>query len=129
MKRTGLLIVILLIATTQPSAQARQTETGSGIGLLQTCRLYFEFLGRTGAGQEETFEQDPFGMGYCAGLVRGTANMAVSLMPNRVCLPAGTTAAQAVWVIVQYLEDNPQTLPEPDTELVLRALEGAYRCP
>ena len=131
MKRAGLLLVMLLVATAQPSdtGRASQDTTGSGTQLIQTCRLYFEYLGRTGAGREETFDQNPSGMGYCAGLVRGVVNMAQSFMPDRVCLPSGSTTAQAVWVVVQYLEQNPIALSNEDSELVLRALENTYRCP
>jgi len=102
----------------------------SGARLLEQCQLYFEFLGRTGAGQEETFADDPFGLGYCAGLVRGVAVMAKTLMPTRVCLRADTSTANAVWTIIQYLETlEPETLVEPDAELVLRSLEKTFRCP
>jgi hypothetical protein len=131
MRQTGLLALILLLAAAQPSdvGQARQDNTGSGIQLVQDCRLYFEFLGRTGAGRDESFEINPFGMGYCAGLVRGVVAMAETLMPDRVCVPEGTSSAQAVFVIVRYLEANPLAQPERDTELALRALENTYRCP
>jgi hypothetical protein len=131
MKRAGLLFVILLVASAHPgdTGQASQTTAGSGIQLVQTCRLYFEYLGRTGAGREETLERNPFGMGYCAGLVHGVVDMAETFMPDRVCLPPRSTTAQAVWVVVQYLENNPIALPDEDSELVLRALENTYRCP
>ena len=68
-------------------------------------------------------------MGYCAGLIRATAVLAESLMPNRICFPPNTTGSHAVWVVVQYLEDNPSALTEQDTELALRALENSFRCP
>ncbi len=131
MKRAVVIAVFLLIAAAQPNdnRQGSQTTGGSGIQLVQQCRLYFEFLGRTGAGREEAFERDPFGMGYCAGLVHGVVDLAGTLLPGRVCLPPEATAAQAVWVVVRYLEENPLALPEEDTDLVLRALENTYRCP
>ncbi len=131
MKRAVVIAVFLMIAAAQPSdnRQGSRNSDGAGIQLLQHCRLYFEFLGRTGAGREEAFERDPFGMGYCAGLVHGVVDLAATLLPGRVCLPPDATAAQAVWVVVRYLEDNPLALPEEDTDLVLRALENTYRCP
>jgi len=131
MKRVGLLLLLLFVATAHPgdTGQASQTIAGSGTQLVQTCRLYFEYLGRTGAGREETFARNPFGMGYCAGLVHGVVDMAEAFMPDRVCLPPRATIAQAVWVVVQYLEKNPIALPDEDSELVLRALENTYRCP
>ena len=130
MKHAGLLLLLLFVnGQTSDQSQARQPDAGSGSQLVQRCRLYFEFLGRTGAGRDDTFDRDPFGMGYCAGLIQATAVLAESLMPDRICLPRTTTGAQAVWAVVQYLEDNPSTLLEQDTELVLRALENAFRCP
>ena len=131
MKRMGLLLLLLFVAPAPPgdTGQASQTIAGSGTQLVQTCRLYFEYLGRTGAGREETFARNPFGMGYCAGLVHGVVDMAQAFMPDRVCLPPRATIAQAVWVVVQYLEKNPIALPDEDSELVLRALENTYRCP
>lgn len=122
---------MLLGAAAHPgdTGQASQSAVGSGIQLVQTCRLYFEYLGRTGAGREETLERNPVGMGYCAGLVHGVVHMAQTFLPDRVCLPDEATMAQAVWVVVQYLEQNPIALPEEDSALVLRALENTYRCP
>ena len=129
MTRAGLLLVILLLATAQPrdTGLARQTE-GAGTQLVRNCRLYFEFLGRTGAGREEAFDQSPFGMGYCAGLVRGVTDVARTRMEDRLCIPEVTTEAEAVWVVVRYLENNQIAQPERDTDLVLRALENTYRC-
>ena len=130
MKFTGLLLLLLFVAgQVSDQGQVRSSDTGSGTQLIQRCQTYFEFLGRTGAGRADTFERDPFGMGYCAGLIRATAMLAESLMPNRICFPPNTTGSHAVWVVVQYLEDNPSALTEQDTELVLRALEDSFRCP
>ena len=67
-------------------------------------------------------------MGYCAGLVRGVADSAGALMADRVCLPSAITAAQAVWVVVEYLRTHPDSLYESDTALVMRALEAAFPC-
>jgi hypothetical protein len=131
MKRAGVFLIFLLFATAQPSdtGQTSQDTAGTGTELVQSCRRYFEFLGRTGAGREEAIERGPFGMGYCAGLLHGVVEVVETLMPDRICRPPQATAAQAVWVVVQYLENNPLALPENDTELVLRALENTYRCP
>ncbi len=122
--------MILLLATAQPSdtGLARQTA-GAGTQLVRNCRLYFEFLGRTGAGREEAFDRSPFGMGYCAGLVRGVTDIARAQLTDRLCIPASATEAEAIWTVVRYLEENPIAQPERDSELVLRAMENTYRCP
>ena len=131
MARACCLVVVLLLLAA-PSVRAGQDpppQTGRGALLQQRCQLYFEFIGRTGAGQEDTFNQDPFGMGYCAGLVRGVVIAAQSFMPDRVCVPPGTTIAQVVRRVLVYLEEHPQERGAPDVELVLRALEDRFRCP
>lgn len=124
------LVLIMLVAATRPTdlGRAAQGRQGSAQELAQDCSLYFEFLGRTGAGRQETFDVNPFGMGYCAGLVRGVAESANRLMAGDVCLPEDVTAAQGVWVVVRYLRDHPASRYETDTTIVLRALQGAYPC-
>lgn len=138
MPRAIRLLVVLLLAVTPARAgqeQAPRAEleppvrTGTGALLQERCQLYFEFLGRTGAGREDTFNEDPFGMGYCAGLVRGVVIAAQSFMPDRICVQPGTTIAQTVHRVIQYLDQNPQERGELDVELVLRALEDRFRCP
>ena len=130
MTRAGLLLVIVLLATVQTTdtGMARQGRIGSGGELVQDCTLYFEFLGRTGAGREETFEQDPFGLGYCAGLVRGVVDIASTHLTGQVCLPDDASMAQAVWAVVQHLNNNPLTMSDQDTELVFRAMQSAFPC-
>ena len=130
MKQAGLLLGIVLLATVQTTdtGLARQGRIGTGGELVQNCALYFELLGRTGAGREDTFELDPFGMGYCAGLVRGVADTAHAHLSGQVCVPADASTAQAVWAVVQYLNNHPLTLSDQDTELVLRAVRSAFPC-
>lgn len=130
MKQVGLLLVIALLATVQTTdtGLARQGRIGTGGELVPNCTLYFEFLGRTGAGRDDTFELDPFGMGYCAGLVRGVANTAHTHLRGQVCVPEEASSAQAVWAVVHYLNNNPLTLSDQDTELVLRAMASGFPC-
>ena len=120
----ALAVVLLLTTRSTDVGQVLRGRTGTGHELTEACTLYFEFLGRTGAGRDETFEQDPFGMGYCAGLVRGVA----SASPETVCLRAGLTSAQAVWAVVQYLGAHPTSRYEADGALVHRALSTAFPC-
>lgn len=123
------IVAIALLVTSRPTDIGQATQgRGTGYALEQDCALYFEFLGRTGAGRDEAFEVDPFGMGYCAGVVRGIAESAGGLLDDRVCLPENVTSAQAVWTVVQYLQRYPDARYESDATLVLRALEAAYPC-
>ena len=126
--RVALSIVVLLLAgplsfVAPAEAQTSGGRPGTGRELLDDCRRYFSFLGRTGAGREETFNEDPFGMGYCAGIVRGVANAADAFHPQLECRLHSYTFHHLVRSVVRYLEMRPQTLDEPDTVLVLRALQ------
>ena len=129
--RAGRLLAAWLLLAAHPAGAGQDPPppTGAGALLHQRCQLYFEFLGRTGAGREDTFNQDPFGMGYCAGLVRGVVIAAPALMPGRVCVPPGTTVAEVVRRVVLYIDDHPGERGEQDVELVLRTLEDRFRCP
>ncbi len=126
---TGFFLILMLVMIRPTDiGHATQGRVGSGNELMKDCSLYFEFLGRTGAGRDDVFSVNPFGMGYCAGLVRGVVDGASGLMANRVCLPDDVTAAQAVWVVVQYLTKHPDSLYESDAALVLRAFESGFPC-
>jgi hypothetical protein len=120
--------ILVAIATPRAVGQSDQERTGTGHELQQDCTLYFSFLGRTGAGREETYNEDPFGMGYCAGIVRGVANSANTFHPEIDCRLNDFTFVDAVWAVVQYLDRRPQSLGEQDTVLVLRALQLASIC-
>lgn len=130
MKQACLALCLLLVTTLPIESEAQQTTGRSSTGheLLQDCTLYFSFLGRTGAGRAETFAEDPFGMGYCAGLVRGVAHSADAFHPEIVCRLDGITTDRAILAVVQYLNDNPASLDEADSVLVLRALQDAFIC-
>jgi hypothetical protein len=49
-------------------------------------------------------------------------------MTDQVCVPDDASSAQAVWAVVQYLNTNPLTLSNQDSELVLRAMQSAFPC-
>lgn len=126
----GILVLLMAcpaigVAHTQPISQGR---TGSGAELLEDCRRYFTFLGRTGAGQEDTFNEDPFGIGYCAGLVRGVARSVDDFHPDIECRLDSYTFPGAVRAVVRYIEEDPQALSQVDTVVVLRALQDSGMC-
>ena len=54
--------------------------------------------------------------------------MAHSHLGGQVCVPEDATGAQGVWAVVQYLNNNPLTLSDQDTDLVLRAMQSAFPC-
>ena len=120
--------ILIAVATPRIVGQGDQERTGTGHELKQDCAVYFSFLGRTGAGREETYNEDPFGMGYCAGIIRGVANSANAFHPEIDCRLNDFTFHEAVWAVVRYLDHRPQSLDEQDTVLVLRALQLASIC-
>ena len=120
--------ILVSVVTPRVDGQSDQERTGTGHELQQDCTLYFSFLGRTGAGREESHNEDPFGMGYCAGIVRGVANSANAFHPEIDCRLNDFTFHEAVWAVVRYLDRRPQSLDEQDTVLVLRALQLASIC-
>ena len=130
MKHACLALSLLLVTSLplRPEAQQPQGRRSTGHELLRDCTLYFSFLGRTGAGRAETFEEDPFGMGYCAGLVRGVAQSADAFHPEIVCRLDGVTTDRAILAVVQYLNDHPASRDQADSVLVLRALQDAFIC-
>ncbi len=120
--------ILVTVGATKVIVQGPEGRTGTGHELQQDCAVYFSFLGRTGAGREETLNEDPFGMGYCAGIVRGVANSVNAFHPEIDCRLEDFTFHEAVWAVVRYLNRRPQALDEQDTVLVLRALQLATIC-
>ena len=119
MKRTCLLVVVLLNFT-EPSAGQEPSAT-TGNTLIESCQIYVDSL------------PDPvssnFLGGYCLGLVHGVSDVAQVLgSPPLVCYPSGGTNSQLVRVVVKFLNDHPEALHKPDTVLVLEALNDAYPC-
>ncbi len=133
LKRALALGMVAVWTSSSPSLSAQTPSssagrTGSGAELLEDCQRYFTFLGRTGAGKEETFDEDPFGIGYCAGLVRGVARSVDDFHPDIECRLDSFTFARAVRAVVLFIEDEPQALTRADTEVVLSALQDAGMC-
>ena len=124
----GSLVLALFLIPAAVLAQTPQRGASDGFQLRETCGLYFTFLGRTGAGREETFQEDPFGMGYCAGLIRGVVRSVDTFHPEYECRLAVTTFDRVVAGVVSYLDRYPDQLPDPDDVLVLRALEDVSVC-
>ena len=75
------------------------------------------------------------GRGTAAAVVRGAARTLALLQRDRrladerLCLPAGTTDARLVTLVVGYLSERPDELHLPDVPLVVAALEAAFPWP
>jgi hypothetical protein len=59
----------------------------------------------------------------CSGLIEG-----LIYARTTVCLPAGVTSAQAIRIVVKYIDDEPARLHENFKALALEALRAAWPC-
>lgn len=76
---------------------------------------------------------DHYDVGYCLGLTQGV-RQAMRLYNDdipakeRVCFPAGITNGQGVRIVTKFLQEHPEKLQEPATNLVYLAYIVAYSC-
>lgn len=67
--------------------------------------------------------------GECGGTVDSLLFLRESLPDGfKVCHPKGVTSAQAVRVVVNYLQAHPQDLHQPFRILAMTALSQAWPC-
>jgi len=71
--------------------------------------------------------------GFCLGYITGVNSTSEAILthfkfPLLYCLPKGIDNIQLVRVIVKYLENHPEELPNKSTLLVLAALKEAFPC-
>lgn len=130
-KLTLTLVVLALCA----SSFAQRAE-GNGNELLERCNAAINFID---APTTVTHQQAEMGM-TCLGFLRGIMDVvglwqtADDMYRNRVsparpCLPERIATIQGVRVVVKYLKDHPEQLHQPDTLLVMTALNKAFPCP
>lgn len=76
-----------------------------------------------------------FQLGRCLGAVEGVRNTMLvyrSMLPPalKVCMPDGGIAnGQAVRIALRYLRDNPASLHEDSSVLLMKAFHQAFPCP
>jgi hypothetical protein len=76
---------------------------------------------------------DFFKSGWCYGFLQGASEMFVMAkilgqLPPSYCMPAEVTEKQAVRIVMKYLQNHPEKLHYPRTNLVYRALAQAFPC-
>ena len=117
-----LLPLVIMLALVSPAGRAAQDGDGSGLALLRDCEEGLRASGDFARAR------------HCSGVVRGAARTLARLQQDgrvtdaRACLPAGTTDARLVTVVVQYLSEHPDELHLPDVQLVVAAVEAAFPC-
>jgi hypothetical protein len=136
----------LLDAQQTSKPTPRHTETAErGIEFLRVHYLLARGIGGPAAGARESAfvgtasAASPFLTGFCAGVVRGVAVMAIgdgaererrspaaSMKPPACArIPDEATNEQMVRVVVRYIEARPERMHEPLSILALDALEAA----
>lgn len=70
---------------------------------------------------------DVFRAGVCTGIVRTLWEIG-GRGTRIVCSPSGATQAQAIRVVIQYIEARPARMHEPFTQLAIEALAAAWPC-
>ncbi len=63
----------------------------------------------------------------CVGLVRGVMDTTRNFH-SPACVPQDASPEQAVRLVVDHLDEAPDSLDQADTSLILAALASAYPC-
>jgi Rap1a immunity proteins len=66
--------------------------------------------------------------GFCVGVVVGLGYASNNYKEMGSCRPPGATIAQAVRVVVGYIERHPQRMDEDFSLLAMEALHVTWRC-
>ena len=67
--------------------------------------------------------------GVCLGVVRAVTLIQPIMEPNvRSCPRAETTTEQAIGVVIQYVDKDPQRMDDPFVSIVLMAFRAAWPC-
>ena len=120
MKPTVLLVVLLVTAA--PAAVASQ-DAFTGRSLLTRYEWFVEAMGDGSLTRGEWFDA-----GVCTGIVRAASFTAEVSQTFSLCVPDPRNIEEQVLVVIQYLNDHPEKLDEPDLALVLQALGDAFPC-
>ena|SRR6516162_2433303 len=113
-----LLSIFLALFILSSNSYAQDTDVQSGKYFLPHCKAIIE-----------SNKDNPFQMAVCIGVVIALMRLGPSLTTNiSFCAPDSVTYAQAVKVIVSYLEAHPDTLHEDFVLLAHVALAEAWPC-
>jgi len=98
-----------------------------GNRLLKECQVAERFM--------DTKEMsDPFDAGMCWGLIQGVKNTLIMLENNihpdfKICPPTRDISnGQITRIVLRYLKNNPASLHEPESKLIIQAILEAYPC-
>ena len=69
-----------------------------------------------------------FDAGVCTGVVHAASLTAELSETSDICVPNLQNIEEQVHAVIEYLNDHPEKLDEPDLVLVLEALDDAFPC-
>ena len=124
MKRVCLFVVVLLSAPAAIVLATQNSDYGSGSHLLRACEL--SLAQKNGA---TVTHQQAYDAGYCDGLVGGVGDMTKVAPALNICVPESVVLSQVTQVVVWFLNDHPEQLPEHGSTVIVRALQNAFACP
>lgn len=113
MKQTKIVGATLLLSSLVYSNVSTAFESVSGADLKKICSSYVDVPSNPSDGM-------------CIGYVVGA--MSVMEYINVLCLPAGSSHAQAALVVQKYLSDHPEKLHLNAEVLAIDALQEAFPC-
>jgi hypothetical protein len=115
--------LLALILAASASAVHAQQQMLSGDSFLVPCKDAIN-------SQSSTNMRSPLREGVCLGSVQTLMFVGNNLIdPLRFCVPRTATVGQATRVIIQSMEQNPQTLHLDFETLAIGALQRAWPCP
>ncbi len=128
-----MLLVLLLVSPLSQGADSFYT----GSTILKLCKAYVDskkaHVDRKKAYVDSKKVQDIADSYVCVGYVAGINDMKKTLLywdniTKRWCEPASVTAGQLVRVYLNYLEEHPEKLPFPASDLLTFAFHDAFPC-
>jgi hypothetical protein len=113
----SLILSTVLIAGPVPVSEATAAAyLQSANAVVSGCRFF------DGPTTSHNSRFDPFGQGYCVGLLEGLDYEGVQ------CRPREVTLGQIVRVVVQYIDSRPARMHEDFRVLAIEAMKAAWPC-
>ena len=116
------LYLLLLFALVSRGAYAEAPRGTSAAAVIGDCRDLANLVQFSG---EAGHRRNLYGLGYCRGVIGG---IAFAGRHYGICVPPAAIADNAVDIVVQYIDGNPEKTKENFMSLVIEALHQAWPC-